>query len=150
MAKDKKAKKADKPADDKAAKRAARMEALKNRPEGQRTNSKQVDVIESDGCTIETYAYPIRKTGALVTTIAKDAEGNIVSTSTTFVPGVKAKAKKGHGTIVPGVAGEGKGKKGDEDEDDSDEDGDEAAASEKEEKASKSKKDKKAKKGKKD
>ena len=32
----------------KAAKRKARMEALKNRPVGQRPNSKQIDVIKLD------------------------------------------------------------------------------------------------------
>lgn len=120
----------EKSVDDKAAKKAERMEKLKNRPEGQRANSKQVDIIETENGTIETYAYPVRKTGSLVTTVAKDSEGNVVSTSTTFIPGVKAKAKKGHGTIVPGVAGEGKkGKKGsDEDEDDDDNDGEDTPA----------------------
>lgn len=111
-------------AEDKAAKRAARMEALKNRPEGQRPNSRQVDVIETENGTVETFAYPIRKSGSLVTTILKDAKGNAISVSSTFIPGVKAKSKKGHGMITPGVAGEGKkrGANSDEDEDESDED----------------------------
>ena len=34
-------------AEKKAAKRKARLEAIKNRPEGQRPNGKQIDVIET-------------------------------------------------------------------------------------------------------
>ena len=47
-----KKKKAAAPVDEKAAKRKARMEALKNRPAEQRANSKQIDVIptENGGC----------------------------------------------------------------------------------------------------
>jgi hypothetical protein len=108
--------------EEKAAKKAARLEALKNRPEGQRPNSRQVDVIETENGKVETFAYPIRKTGSLVTSILKDAKGNAISVSSVFIPGVKAKSKKGHGMFQPGVAGEGKKKGGAEDED---EEGDE-------------------------
>lgn len=116
-------KKGTKPAADddaKAAKKAARMEALKNRPEGQRTNSKQVDVIDlPTGGKVLTFAYPIRKTGSLVTTVTTNKKGEEVSSSAVFIPGVKAKSKKQHGTLVPGVAGLGKkGKDEEEDEDD--------------------------------
>lgn len=111
--------------DDKAAKRAARMEALKNRPEGQRCNSKQVDIIELEGGgKVISYGYAIRKTGTLVTTVTLDAKGNVVSSSTVLVPNTKVKCKKGHGNIVPGVAGEGKKKKADPDVDDEDDDED--------------------------
>ena len=110
-------------AEEKAAKKAARMEALKNRPEGQRPNSRQIDIIEVEGGQVETFAYSVRKTGSIVTSILKNANGEAVSVSTIFVPGVKAKAKKGHGALVPGVAGEGKRKGSSEDSEE--EDGDE-------------------------
>lgn len=111
-------------AEEKAAKKAARMEALKNRPEGQRPNSRQIDIIEVEGGQVETFAYSVRKTGSIVTSILKNANGEAVSVSTVFIPGVKAKAKKGHGMLVPGVAGEGKRKGGAEgsEEEDGDED----------------------------
>ena len=100
-----------KKAEDKAAKKAARMAALKNRPEGQRPNSKQIDVIPmGDKGEVVTYGMPVRKVGTLVTTIAKDAEGNVVGVSVTLVNGVSPKAKKGHGTLVPKVPGVKKGK----------------------------------------
>lgn len=103
--------KKDKKADDKAAKKAARMAALKNRPEGQRPNSKQIDVIPmGDKGEVVTYGMPVRKVGTLVTAIAKDAEGNVVGVSVTLVNGVSPKAKKGHGTLVPKVPGVKKGK----------------------------------------
>lgn len=100
-----------KKAEDKAAKKAARMAALKNRPEGQRPNSKQIDVIPmGDKGEVVTYGMPVRKVGTLVTAIAKDAEGNVVGVSVTLVNGVSPKAKKGHGTLVPKVPGVKKGK----------------------------------------
>lgn len=97
----------------KAAKRAAakarRLEALKNRPEGQRPNSKQVDVIEIEGSgKVLNFGAPIRKVGTLVTSVALNPAGEIVSTSVTLVPGVKVKTKKGHGCLQFGVAGNGK------------------------------------------
>lgn len=108
-------------AEDKAAKKAARMAALKNRPEGQRPNSKQIDVIPmGDKGEVVTYGMPVRKVGTLVTAIAKDAEGNVVGVSVTLVNGVSPKAKKGHGTLIPKVPGVKKGK-GDADEVDEDE-----------------------------
>lgn len=119
-----------KKAEDKAAKKAARMAALKNRPEGQRPNSKQIDVIPmGDKGEVVTYGMPVRKVGTLVTAIAKDAEGNVVGVSVTLVNGVSPKAKKGHGTLVPKVPGVKKGK-GDveeaEDEVEEDDDADKA------------------------
>lgn len=92
-------------ADEKAAKRKARMEALKNRPIEQRSNSKQVDVIKLDnGDLVKTFAYPVkvkgRSIGCLVTTIGI-SEGKVISTSDTFIPGeLVVKVKKGHGVIT--------------------------------------------------
>lgn len=118
--------KKDKKAEDKAAKKAARMAALKNRPEGQRPNSKQIDVIPmGDKGEVVTYGMPVRKVGTLVTAIAKDAEGNVVGVSVTLVNGVSPKAKKGHGTLVPKVPGVKKGK-GDVEEADNEVDEDDA------------------------
>lgn len=104
MAKAKETKKA-MSAEEKAAKKKARMEAIKNRPAGQRCNSKQVDVIETENGTVETWGYPVvaarKHIGVLTTTIVKDKEGKIISTSSTWVPGdLTIKAKKGHGTIT--------------------------------------------------
>ena len=117
MAKAKETKKA-MSAEEKAAKKKARMEAIKNRPAGQRCNSKQIDVIETDNGTVETWGYPVvaarKHIGVLTTTIVKDKEGKIISTSSTWVPGdLTIKAKKGHGTIT-GV--KDKKKKGEDDE----------------------------------
>lgn len=90
--------------EEKAAKKAARMEALKNRPAGQRTNSKQVDVIDlGDGNVIKNFGYALKKKseniGVLVTSVAIK-NGEVTSVSTSFVPGnLTIKAKKGHGTI---------------------------------------------------
>lgn len=118
--------KKNKKAEDKAAKKAARMAALKNRPEGQRPNSKQIDVIPmGDKGEVVTYGMPVRKVGTLVTAIAKDAEGNVVGVSVTLVNGVSPKAKKGHGTLVPKVPGVKKGK-GDVEEADNEVDEDDA------------------------
>jgi len=101
-----KKKKAAAPVDEKAAKRKARMEALKNRPAEQRPNSKQIDIIstENGGC-VKNFGYPLKANGkhigVLVTSVAYDAEGNVLSSNTTLVPGdLTVKAKKGHGTIV--------------------------------------------------
>lgn len=104
MAKAKETKKA-MSAEEKAAKKKARLEAIKNRPAGQRCNSKQVDVIETENGTVETWGYPVvaarKHIGVLTTTIVKDKEGKIISTSSTWVPGdLTIKAKKGHGTIT--------------------------------------------------
>lgn len=98
--------------EEKKAKREAMKERLKNRPEGQRPNSKQIDIIETANGKILTYAMPVRKVGSLVTVIAHDQEGNVVSTSVTLVPGVSPKSKKGHGNLVPKVPGMGKSNKG--------------------------------------
>lgn len=101
--------------EEKAAKRAARMEAIKNRPAGQRPNSKQIDVIELENGKVLNFGYAIRKVGTLVTSVAMDKDGNIVSTSVVLVAGTKVRAKKGHGTVVPGLAGDGKKGKGADD-----------------------------------
>jgi hypothetical protein len=91
--------------EEKAAKKAARMEAIKNRPEGQRTNSKQVDVIDlGDGKVIKNFGYPVKQKnqhiGVLVTSVALN-NGEVTSTSISFIPGdLTVKAKKGHGTII--------------------------------------------------
>ena len=45
-------------AEKKAAKRKARLEAIKNRPEGQRPNGKQIDVIETGNGVVKNYGYP--------------------------------------------------------------------------------------------
>lgn len=94
------------PVDEKAAKRKARMEALKNRPAEQRPNSKQIDIIptENGGC-VKNFGYPLKAKGkhigVLVTSVAYDAEGNVLSSNVTLVPGdLTVKAKKNHGTIV--------------------------------------------------
>lgn len=136
MAKAKETKKA-MSAEEKAAKKKARLEAIKNRPAGQRCNSKQVDVIETENGTVETWGYPVvaarKHIGVLTTTIVKDKGGNVISTASTWVPGdLTIKAKKGHG-IITGV----KSKKGKEKEEDTDTEKDEA------EEAPKAKKSKK-------
>ena len=96
-------------AEEKKARREAMKERLKNRPEGQRPNSKQIDVIATEnGGKVINYAMPVRKVGSLITSVAYDAEGNVVSTSVVLVPGVSPKSKKGHGTLVPKVPGMGK------------------------------------------
>ena len=111
--------------EEKAAKKKARMEAIKNRPAGQRPNSKQVDIIDlGNGSKVLNFGAPVRKVGTLVTSVALDGEGNVVSTSVTLIPGVTVKSKKGHGTFKPGAPGMGKGSKAEEAEEDSDEEGD--------------------------
>lgn len=121
----------------KAAKKKARLEAIKNRPAGQRCNSKQIDVIETENGTVETWGYPVvaarKHIGVLTTTIVKGKDGNVISTASTWVPGdITVKSKKGHG-IITGV----KSKKEKEEEEDTDTEKDEAKE------ASKAKKSKK-------
>lgn len=106
MAKAKETKKA-MSAEEKAEKKKARMEAIKNRPAGQRCNSKQIDVIETGNGTVETWGYPVvaarKHIGVLTTTIVKDKDGKVISTASTWVSGdLTIKAKKGHG-IITGV-----------------------------------------------
>ena len=107
--------------DDKAAKRAARLEKLKNRPEGQRENSKQIDVIPFETGQVQVYAAPVRKFGCIITAIALDSDGQPVSVSVTQLAGFKPKSKKGHGTLVLGVPGVKKGKGSDEEDEDEEE-----------------------------
>lgn len=106
MAEKKTKKAADPKAEEKAAKRKARMEALKNRPAEQRPNSKQIDVFDAGdtGC-VKNFGYPIKASGkhigVLVTSIAYDGNGNVLSSNIEFVPGdLTIKAKKNHGSIV--------------------------------------------------
>ena len=101
-----KKKKAAAPVDEKAAKRKARIEALKSRPAEQRPNSKQIDVFDAgnNGC-VKNFGYPLKAKGVhigvLVTSIAYDGNGNVLSSNVTLVPGdLTVKAKKNHGTIV--------------------------------------------------
>ncbi|MEG1415388.1 MAG: hypothetical protein RSC49_02170 [Clostridium sp.] len=107
---------------DKEAKRKARMEAIKNRPAGQRPNSKQIDIIEVGTGKVLSFGYAVRKFGVLVTSVLLDAKGNPVGISSAVVPGSKVKSKKEHGYLQPGVAGEGKKKKGEEEEESDDQD----------------------------
>lgn len=85
-------------------KRKARMEALKNRPAEQRSNSKQIDVIDlGNGNVVKNYGYPVKNkeghVGVVVTSVVLKNE-EVVSTSVTFVPGnLTVKSKKNHGTI---------------------------------------------------
>lgn len=89
---------------EKEAKRKARMEKLKNRPEGQRPNSKQVDVIAiNDNSSVMNFGYPVKNKegyqGVVVTSVLV-VNGIPTSTSVSFVPGqFTVKSKKGHGTI---------------------------------------------------
>lgn len=108
----------------KAEKRRLAKERAANRPTGQRCNSKTIDIIELDGGSkVINYGNSLRKTGAIVTSVALDPEGNVISTSVCFIPGVKAKSKKEHGNLIPGVAG--MGKKGKAESEEADEDGEE-------------------------
>lgn len=103
------------------ARKEARKEAIRNRPEGQRTNSKQCDVIETTKGVVKTYAMPVKGFGVVLTTVAEDKDGNVVSTAITTLAGYTVKSKKGHGTLkagVPGVGKKGKGAKEEVDEDD--------------------------------
>lgn len=109
-AEDKKAKKGKKElTPEQIAKRNARKEALKNRPAGQRPNSKQVDIIDfGDKGKVENWAAPLRKKGCLVTSIAFDGQGNVVGTAVCEVLDLRIKTKKGHGYFQPGAPGVGK------------------------------------------
>nr|DAY45521.1 MAG TPA: hypothetical protein [Caudoviricetes sp.] len=116
-------KKAEVSAEEKLAKKKARMEALKNRPAGQRCNSKQFDVIVTETGKIETYGYVVkvkgRSVGVYTTTVAYNKAGEVVSVSNSFIPGeLTIKAKKGHGVITGQKPG--KGSKGDEEEEEED------------------------------
>lgn len=112
--------------EEKAAKRKARMEAIKNRPAGQRPNSKQIDVIDlGNGSKVLNFAAPVRKHGALITSVAVNRDGEVTSTSTTFIAGVSPKSKKGHGTLVPKVPGLGKNNQPEDVEEDGEEEEDE-------------------------
>lgn len=103
----------------KKARLEARKEAIKNRPEGQRTNSKQCDVIETTKGVVKTYAMPVKGFGVVLTTVAEDKDGNVVSTALTTVEGFTVKTKKGHGYLKSPKAKAGKGaKEADVDEDD--------------------------------
>ena len=112
-------------AEEKAAKRKARMEALKNRPAEQRPNSKQIDIIklDEDGKkVVKNFGYAIKNKdgyqGVLVTSVL-EVEGTPVNTSVAFVPrNLTVKAKKGHGTIC---ATKNKKAKDDEEDDSSEE-----------------------------
>lgn len=91
-------------AEEKAAKKKARLEAMKNRPAIQRPNSKQIDVIEGKDTVVKNYGYPIKSkgthVGVLVTSVVENAEGVILSSSVVFVPGkLTVKSKKNHGVI---------------------------------------------------
>lgn len=116
-------KKAEVSAEEKLAKKKARMEALKNRPAGQRCNSKQFDVIVTETGKIETYGYVVkvkgRSVGVYTTTVAYNKAGEVVSVSNSFIPGeLTIKAKKGHGVITGQKPG--KGSKSDEEEEEED------------------------------
>jgi len=118
-------KKAEVSAEDKAAKKKARMEALKNRPAGQRCNSKQFDVIVTDNGKVETYGYVVkvkgRSVGVYTTTIAYNSDGLVVSVSNSFIPGeLTIKAKKGHGVITGQKPGRGSKVNDEEEEEEED------------------------------
>ena len=116
-----KTKKAKMTPEEKAAKRKARMEALKNRPAGQRPNSKQVDIIDlGNGSKVMNFGAPVRRVGTLVTSVAVNADGEVTSTSVALIPNVTVKAKKGHGTFKYGAPGLGKGKGADAEDEEED------------------------------
>lgn len=109
----------------KAAERKARLDAI---PEGQRQNSRTVDIImaEDGKSKVIVYAQMVRKFGVIVTAIAYDAKGNIISVGgSTTLEGFKVKAKKGHGNLVLGTPGVGKKSKAADIEDEEDDDDDE-------------------------
>lgn len=91
--------------EEKLAKKKARLEAIKNRPADQRPNSKQIDIIDlGDGNVIKNFGYVIKQKniykGILVTSVALK-NGEVTSTSTSFVPGeLTIKVKKNHGAIT--------------------------------------------------
>lgn len=107
----------------KAAKRKARMEALKNRPEGQRPNSKQIDIINTDNGAVKNYGYAVKNKngyqGVLVTSVLENKDGQVISTSVTFIPGkLTVKSKKGHGVICTAKSKKGKNIEESEDNED--------------------------------
>lgn len=113
--------------EEKAAKKKLRQEAIKNRPAEQRQNSKSIDIIPgANGTKVVNYGHTVKVGGTYlgvqVTSVAFDAEGNVISTSTAFIPGeLTIKSKKNHGNFA-----KPKHRKGGEeeaDDDDSDEDG---------------------------
>lgn len=128
-AKEVKNKKAAQTPEEKAAKRKARMEAIKNRPAEQRQNSKSIDIIPgANGTKVTNYGHPVKvgKThlGVLVTSVATDAEGNVISTSTAFVPGeLTIKSKKNHGNFSKPKHKRGEEEEADEDDNDNEEGG---------------------------
>lgn len=86
--------------EERLAKKKARMEAIKNRPHVQRPNSRQVDIIElENGGKVMNFAALVRNYGSIITSVALDKDGNVVSTSITTVKGLKPKVKKGHGSL---------------------------------------------------
>lgn len=116
-------------AEERKAKAEARKAKLAALPEGQRANSRTIDIIEGEnGSKVEVYAQPVRKFGLLITSVAFNADGEVVGCSTTTLAGYRAKSKKGHGNIALGAPG--MGKKGKEDSDDDDDDDTEEEAEE--------------------
>lgn len=107
--------------EEKAAKKAARKEAMKNRPDGQRTNSKQCDVIETTNGTVKTYAMSVKGFGVVLTVVAEDKDGNVVSTAVTTVEGYTVKTKKGHGYLKSQKVKAGKEANEEADDDDEEE-----------------------------
>ena len=66
--------------EEKAAKKKARLEAIKNRPAEQRQNSKTIDVIPTEnGGKVLNYGHPVKVggtyIGVLVTSFAYDTKG---------------------------------------------------------------------------
>lgn len=114
--------------EEKKAKREARMQAIKNRPAEQRQNSKTIDIIPGqNGTKVVNFGHVVKvggiHHGVLVTSVSYDAEGNVIGTSTAFIPGeLTIKSKKNHGNFA-----KPKHKKGaaSEEDEDSDEDEDE-------------------------
>lgn len=109
----------------KVERRKARMEAIKNRPAGQRPNSKQIDVIQIGKSEVRNFAMPIRNVGSLITSVVLDKDGNPIGTSVTLVEGVSPKVKKGHGSLVHKLPGVGKNKASKDTENDEEEEDDE-------------------------
>lgn len=113
--------------EEKAAKKKARLEAIKNRPAGQRQNSKTIDIIPTEnGGKVINYGHVVKTgsiyQGVLVTSVVYDAKGNVISTSTTFVPGeVTIKAKKEHGNFAKPKHKKGKASEDEEDNEEEDE-----------------------------
>lgn len=103
--------------EERKAKAQARKEKMAALPAEQRENSKSIDVIKgTDGSKVVVYAQTIRKFGVIITPVAFDAEGNIINVGgTVTLAGYKPKSKKGHGNLVAGVPGLGKGKAEEED-----------------------------------